>query len=105
MIIEWLKINVEKYFYPIYLIVIFYLIAKPNLDKKYGKLFPLQITISVFSIFILFHLMNKISELHKEGNINKAVINIILFVLLLTLLVSDYIFPIPVGLVILDMIL
>jgi hypothetical protein len=105
MIIEWLKINVEKYFYPIYLIVIFYLIAKPKLDKKYGKLFPLQITISVFSIFILFHLMNKISELHKEGNINKAVINIILFVLLLTLLVSDYIFPIPVGLVILDMIL
>ncbi len=105
MIINWLKETVDKYFYPIYLIVIFYLIAKSKLEKKYGKLIPLQITITVFSLFILFHLMDKIYNLHKEGNINKAVINIILFVLLLTLLVSDYIFPIPVGLVILDMIL
>jgi hypothetical protein len=105
MIINWLKETIEKYFYSIYIIVIFYLIAKPRLDKKYGKLIPLQITISVFSIFLLFYLMHKISKLHEEGNINRVVLNIILFVLLLTLLVSDYIFPIPVGLVILDMIL
>jgi len=105
MIIDWLKKTIEKYFYSIYLIVIFYLIAKPSLDKKYGKSIIIQITITVFSIFISFHLMEKISELHKQGEIHKAVIKIILFVLLLTLLISDYIFPIPVGLVILDTII